>query len=231
MLNFHSGGQIGEIISKKSGWAGVDAFFVISGFLITGILLKEQTKTATIALKNFYARRALRLVPAYVLFLIVTALFNPKQCTQLAPAIGVAAMYMCDFDLALNWGHILGSGLEITWSLSVEEKFYLIWPTVMKHLRKPFSVDRRRDNRCLLRLESIPALYRRLLDAYRRRIRHKNRRIDDRLPGSDRPAQPSRPSLFAKALHPFPGSYRTVRVRHVLPSWDGAPVWCSIATR
>lgn len=136
VLNFHSGGQIGEIFSKKGGWAGVDAFFVISGFLITGILLKEQSKTATIGLKNFYARRALRLVPAYILFIAITCIVNPLHCKNMAPAVGIAAIYMCDFDLALNWGHILGSGLEITWSLSVEEKFYLIWPTIMKFARK-----------------------------------------------------------------------------------------------
>jgi peptidoglycan/LPS O-acetylase OafA/YrhL len=136
VLNFHSGGELGALFSKRGGWAGVDAFFVISGFLITGILLKEQTKTATIGLKNFYTRRALRLVPAYILFIIVTCIVNPLQCKHLAPAVGIAAIYMCDFDLALGWGHILGSGFEITWSLSVEEKFYLIWPTVMKFSRK-----------------------------------------------------------------------------------------------
>lgn len=140
VLNFHSGGQIGEIFSKKGGWAGVDAFFVISGFLITGILLKEQSKTATIGLKNFYARRALRLVPAYILFIIVTCIVNPLHCNNLAPAVGIAAIYMCDFDLAMSWGHILGSGLEITWSLSVEEKFYLIWPTIMKFARKRLAL-------------------------------------------------------------------------------------------
>jgi peptidoglycan/LPS O-acetylase OafA/YrhL len=136
VLNFHSGGQLGAFFSKRGGWAGVDAFFVISGFLITGILLKEQTKTATIGLKNFYARRALRLVPAYILFIILTCIVNPLHCKNLAPAVGIAAIYMCDFDLAMNWGHILGSGFEIAWSLSVEEKFYLIWPTVMKFARK-----------------------------------------------------------------------------------------------
>jgi peptidoglycan/LPS O-acetylase OafA/YrhL len=136
VLNFHSGGQLGALFSKRGGWAGVDAFFVISGFLITGILLKEQTKTASIGLKNFYARRALRLVPAYILFIIVTCIVNPLHCKNLAPAVGIAAIYMCDFDLALSWGHILNSGFEITWSLSVEEKFYLIWPTIMKFARK-----------------------------------------------------------------------------------------------
>jgi peptidoglycan/LPS O-acetylase OafA/YrhL len=139
VLNFHSGGELGAFFSKKGGWAGVDAFFVISGFLITGILLKEQTKTATIALKNFYARRALRLVPAYVLLIVVTCIFNPWHCQNLPAAVGIAAIYMCDFDVAMNWGHILGSGFEITWSLSVEEKFYLIWPTIMKFARKQLA--------------------------------------------------------------------------------------------
>ena len=136
VLNFHSGGVFGEIFSKRGGWAGVDAFFVISGFLITGILLKEQSKTETISLKNFYARRALRLMPAYVLFIAITCLINPMHCNHLLPAAGIAAIYMCDYDLAMGWGNVLGSGMEVAWSLSVEEKFYLIWPTVMKFLRK-----------------------------------------------------------------------------------------------
>lgn len=136
VLAFHSGGYFGEIFSKHSGWAGVDAFFVISGFLITGILLKEQSKTATISLKNFYARRALRLMPAYALFIVVTCLVNPVQCNHMLPAAGIAAIYMVDYDLALGWGYVLHSGMEIAWSLSVEEKFYLLWPTIMKYARK-----------------------------------------------------------------------------------------------
>jgi peptidoglycan/LPS O-acetylase OafA/YrhL len=110
--------------------------FHISGFLITGILLKEQSKTATISLKNFYARRALRLMPAYALFIVITCLVNPVQCHHMLPAAGIAAIYMVDYDLALGWGYVLHSGMEIAWSLSVEEKFYLLWPTIMKYARK-----------------------------------------------------------------------------------------------
>jgi peptidoglycan/LPS O-acetylase OafA/YrhL len=136
VLAFHSGGYFGEIVSKHSGWAGVDAFFVISGFLITGILLKEQSKTETVSLKNFYARRALRLMPAYALFIIITCLLNPMHCNHLLPAAGFAAIYMVDYDLALGWGNVLGSCMEVAWSLSVEEKFYLAWPTIIKYFRK-----------------------------------------------------------------------------------------------
>jgi peptidoglycan/LPS O-acetylase OafA/YrhL len=132
VLTFHNGGPIGEMLSHRGGWAGVDAFFVISGFLITGILLKERQRTDTISLRNFYVRRFLRLAPAYALFIAVTALINPHDWQRMPAAVGIAAIYMCDFDLALGWGNIMGSGMEIAWSLSVEEKFYLFWPTIMR---------------------------------------------------------------------------------------------------
>jgi peptidoglycan/LPS O-acetylase OafA/YrhL len=76
VMTFHSGGPIGMYLFKKGGWAGVDAFFVISGFLITAILLKEQSNSGSILLKNFYMRRALRLVPAFSLWIVVTSLIR-----------------------------------------------------------------------------------------------------------------------------------------------------------
>ncbi|HEY9679253.1 MAG TPA: acyltransferase [Drouetiella sp.] len=135
VLTFHSGGPLGAIVCKRGGWLGVDIFFVLSGFLITGILLKERARTNTISLKHFYLRRALRLTPVYVLFIAITILTSAHYCQNIWAAIGVAALYMVDYDVALSWGNIAGSGLEIAWSLAVEEKFYLVWPTLMKTFR------------------------------------------------------------------------------------------------
>lgn len=140
VMGFHSNGPVGQLLSGKGGWVGVDAFFVISGFLITGILLRELKAKQTISLKNFYVRRSLRLVPVYAAWIALTCIVNPRHCTDLPAAAAIAAIYMVDFDIALLWNHIVGSGLEIGWSLSVEEKFYMLWPTVMKYVKKHLAL-------------------------------------------------------------------------------------------
>ena len=136
VLSFHGRGPFGLALFKSGGGCRVDAFFVISGFLITAILLKEQDKSSTIQLKNFYMRRALRLVPAFSLWIVVTSILRLSLHKFSLPAALIAAVYMCDDDLALGWGNVLGSGFEIAWSLSVEEKFYLIKPSILKRCRQ-----------------------------------------------------------------------------------------------
>jgi peptidoglycan/LPS O-acetylase OafA/YrhL len=136
VLTYHGAGPLGTVLFKSGGWVGVDAFFVISGFLISGILLKEKDKTSTIHTRNFYVRRALRLMPVFLLWIAVTSSLRILQHKFSLPAVAVTAFYLCDYDLALGWGNIIGSGFELAWSLSVEEKFYLIWPTVVKYFRQ-----------------------------------------------------------------------------------------------
>jgi peptidoglycan/LPS O-acetylase OafA/YrhL len=136
VLTFHSGGSLGVYCFKNGGWAGVDVFFVISGFLITAILLKERDKSGSVSLKNFYARRALRLMPVYYLWIIVTVVRKIAEHKFVPGAAAVSAVYMTDYDMALGWGAVIGSGFEVAWSLSVEEKFYLLWPSVVKAFRK-----------------------------------------------------------------------------------------------
>ena len=108
------------------GRLGVDMFFVISGFLITVLLLREQKKHQTISLKQFYLRRALRILPAYLCFLLGIALMNSLGAVALSGRdwFGVLT-YTVSFVPKPIWdiGHI--------WSLSVEEHFYLLWPIVM----------------------------------------------------------------------------------------------------
>lgn len=132
VMGFHSMGPISGAIGN--GWLGVDVFFVISGFLITSLLLREKAQSGTVNLRNFYVRRFLRLMPAYWAFLIVALLVNPHHRANMVPAFITSACYMSDYDLAFNWGNILGSGIETTWSLSVEEKFYLLWPAIVLFL-------------------------------------------------------------------------------------------------
>jgi peptidoglycan/LPS O-acetylase OafA/YrhL len=135
VMGFHSSGPIGNFIARGGGWAGVDVFFVISGFLITSILLHEKAKNGFVDLKSFYLRRMLRLMPAYYVFLAYIAIFNPTNCPHIGAAVGIALVYLSNYDLVLHWNHINGSGADITWSLALEQ-FYLLWPTMLNQLSK-----------------------------------------------------------------------------------------------
>lgn len=104
----------------SGGFLGVDLFFALSGFLITGILLNEFNRTGSISLRSFYYRRALRLLPALVVFLLVCAPWAHWQATT-------ATMFYF-----ANWHSFEFLGpLVHTWSLSVEEQFYIAWPVVL----------------------------------------------------------------------------------------------------
>ena len=102
---------------------GVRIFFVISGFLITTLLRREQERTGTISLKQFYIRRAYRLLPAaYVYLIAVTIIFHQSLPYKYVLA---AYLYLTSYALHSPWP------LMHLWSLSVEEQFYLLWPAAM----------------------------------------------------------------------------------------------------
>ena len=123
------------------GFAGVDVFFVISGFLITGHLLREYRKTGRIGLLDFWGRRAKRLVPAAALVLTVTWVASRfvLPATQLAGTavqIRASALYFQNWQLAANAVNYLksdsaASPVQHFWSLSLEEQFYLLWPCIL----------------------------------------------------------------------------------------------------
>jgi peptidoglycan/LPS O-acetylase OafA/YrhL len=124
---------------SHGGFLGVDIFFVLSGFLITSVLLKEQSKTGQINLKNFYMRRIFRLIPAYWVFLAVLFLFGNYLLSPLA-AKTIYDNYSYNFILAflylMNWNRAsaetaVAGNLNHTWSLSIEEQFYIFWSLVM----------------------------------------------------------------------------------------------------
>jgi peptidoglycan/LPS O-acetylase OafA/YrhL len=126
-----------------SGGLGVTVFFVLSGYLITSLLLGEQARNGRIALMAFYARRALRLYPALILMLLLcapwAALFgNHGMADGYVLTVVVAVTYMSDIAMIIT-GTTLGS-FPHTWSLAVEEHFYLIWPAVLA-----MTLRRRRD--------------------------------------------------------------------------------------
>jgi peptidoglycan/LPS O-acetylase OafA/YrhL len=110
----------------RLGGIGVDLFFVISGFLITLLLLRERRRHGTISLRAFYVRRAWRILPAYLVFLASLAALSGLGLVRLAGRDWAGALtYTVNFLPGTSWpvGHL--------WSLSVEEHFYLLWPLLL----------------------------------------------------------------------------------------------------
>ena len=139
------------------GWVGVDIFFVLSGFLITSLLLSEQTRSGRIRLSAFWGRRARRLLPALGLLLVVLALYMVAGGPGLVPA-QVRAPAVATLFYYANWQQIVAghsyfaqfqaaNPLSHTWSLAVEEQYYLVWPLVFLAL---VGVGRRRSLRPLV---------------------------------------------------------------------------------
>ena len=126
---WHHSGGVYPISSQffGRGYLGVDMFFVLSGFLITFLLLKEKRITSTISLKKFYIRRTLRIFPLYFAFLgfitIWESLSNPSDLPQILQAFPYYFFYIS------NWiPEAIEQYFKHAWSLAVEEQFYLIWP-------------------------------------------------------------------------------------------------------
>jgi peptidoglycan/LPS O-acetylase OafA/YrhL len=134
ILGFHKLGPLTEKISKAvNGWISVDLFFLVSGFLITSILLKEQDRKGTFSLKNFYIRRWLRLCPAYYVFLGIMFVWMLFRGQHDYAAYLIAGGYLTNLDSVFAWGLLPpASGLLHTWTLGVEEQFYLLWPSCLR---------------------------------------------------------------------------------------------------
>jgi peptidoglycan/LPS O-acetylase OafA/YrhL len=125
------------------GFVGVDIFFVISGFVITGLLVRELSHTGTNSFRVFYARRIRRLLPALALVVLITlllsfALGSPFDRQQEVTALtGMGAMLMAaNAVIFFNSGNYFATPptnnpLLNTWSLSVEEQFYLVFPLLL----------------------------------------------------------------------------------------------------
>ncbi|MFI0805938.1 acyltransferase family protein [Streptomyces echinatus] len=123
------------------GYIGVDVFFVISGFLITSLMLREHRREGKIALGRFYARRALRLLPASTLVVMATLagswlFLGPLRFADYAKDAIASAWYVVNFRLADAGTDYFNtdvppSPFQHFWSLAVEEQFYLIWPILL----------------------------------------------------------------------------------------------------
>jgi peptidoglycan/LPS O-acetylase OafA/YrhL len=125
----------------SAGWSGVDLFFVLSGFLITGILW--STREEAHYFRNFYARRTLRIVPLYFVTLAALFLILPVLLvrTSLVPptTFGVQAWFWafgCNILLALHGWGAMPLYTDHFWSLAIEEQFYLVWPAALRRLTR-----------------------------------------------------------------------------------------------
>lgn len=138
-----------RFVAFEGGFVGVDVFFVLSGFLITRLLVKELAATGTISLAAFWARRARRLLPASALVVAVTLVLGrlilaPLEQRSLAADALAAGAFVANFRFAAVLGDYFGAQLgELTpspllhfWSLAVEEQFYLVWPALMLLIAK-----------------------------------------------------------------------------------------------
>jgi peptidoglycan/LPS O-acetylase OafA/YrhL len=137
VVAFHAG-----VPGFTGGFVGVDVFFVISGYLITGLLVEELRETGSISLSRFYARRVRRLLPALALVLASTLLLGSVvllavagEQQDLAKSALAAALSASNifFWLGSNYFSVQADLIPLlhTWSLSVEEQYYLVWPAML----------------------------------------------------------------------------------------------------
>jgi len=125
----------------SGGFIGVDVFFVLSGYLITGLLVDEVQKQSKLSLLQFYARRVRRLLPASALTLMLTLLIgaiilSPQELDNTGHAGRATALYVSNIFFDKNAGdyfapNVKSNPLLHTWSLAVEEQFYLFWPLLI----------------------------------------------------------------------------------------------------
>jgi len=120
-----------------SGTTGVNIFFTISGFLITLLLLSEHKEKGRIHFKNFFIRRFLRLLPPLlVLYLVLAILMMTGVIPTDYLAIGISAVYM--YNLVPSWHYT--DELGHTWSLGVEEQYYLLWPYILSKFHRKSGI-------------------------------------------------------------------------------------------
>src|SRR2546421_330933 len=130
-----------KVGGRAGGFIGVDVFFVLSGYLITGLLMQELAQHGSIDFAAFYARRLRRLLPSLIVVLVSTCLLAQQllpagEQAQQAMAAATAALWLSNFYFSFSTLEYFGPAAETnlflhTWSLGVEEQFYLLWPALV----------------------------------------------------------------------------------------------------
>ena len=148
VVAYHSG-----LPHVTGGFVGVDLFFVLSGFLITQLMLREIATTGTVSLRRFWARRARRIIPASVLVLVVTMLavrefISPVDRTAIGTDVLWAALFSGNWRFAQQETDYLAGDRDPSpvlhyWSLGVEEQFYFVWPLLLVVLAAIWRLARR----------------------------------------------------------------------------------------
>jgi peptidoglycan/LPS O-acetylase OafA/YrhL len=144
-----------ELPFLRGGFVGVDVFFVLSGYLITSLLTQELSASGTVSFTRFFARRARRLLPAAITMVLVVcsaeaiimnpvAQFNTLK-SALATVLYCSNLYFAHFQLQYFSPHTETNPLLHTWSLAVEEQFYLIWPFLLLLLARTLKCTRDRS--------------------------------------------------------------------------------------
>lgn len=133
-----------HFLGLRGGFVGVDVFFVVSGFLITTLLLKEHAATERISLAHFYGRRARRLLPASALVIVATLIaanrwLEPLRLRDLGSDAIASGSFVANIGFARRGTDYLQSALPPSalqhyWSLAVEEQFYVVWPALLSIL-------------------------------------------------------------------------------------------------
>ncbi len=166
VLAYHAGVPV-----IGGGFVGVDVFFVISGFLITGLIVREVETTGRLRFGRFYARRIRRLLPATAAVLLATAVMTAvalpvTRWESVLRDIGAAALYVVNWRLAAqsvdySASEQASSPVQHFWSLAVEEQFYVVWPLVIVAfalLHRRFGWPLRRALAAGLALIAVPSL-------------------------------------------------------------------------
>ncbi len=135
VIAFHEG-----LRAAPAGFLGVDIFFVLSGYLITDLLVSRRDRLGGLNLRDFWVRRARRLLPALAAVLVVVtaavAVIEPGQLGALRPALAAAVTYSSNWYQALHHQSYFAAfgpppPLQHLWSLAIEEQFYLVWPLLL----------------------------------------------------------------------------------------------------
>jgi peptidoglycan/LPS O-acetylase OafA/YrhL len=224
----------------QGGSIGVDIFFVLSGFLITYLLVREHDRHGhRISLWKFYARRALRLGPALALLLVVLALggclfFDPETARSNLIDVAITVVY------AVNWARAFDIHppqlLGHAWSLSIEEQFYLLWPLILIVMLRAIS-SRRRIATAILLGAVVSYLWRVALALQGASVQRLYNGLDTRADsllvgcalglvlGSNLIREESRPVIAAKLKLVAPMTAVAIAVTVLFSSWKAAHVY------